>query len=177
MQGLRTDLLFYIHHLYPADFMLVMLVAFLFIVFLIFIIIMRDKGWMVGILFFFIIAGLPAIAISGEMLINQVARTRTVTLDSAKIYKFSNSLHVVFSLKNQSRNTFSYCKVLAKLYAKTDANASTWIKYKNMLQVLRRKSVVTKIPIKPKGTYNSKIIFKDFRIKIPYEIKLDSTCF
>lgn len=178
MQALREDLLFYLNNLYPADFMLIMLVAFLFIVFLIFMIIVRNSGILVSLILFFVVIGLPTVAICGEKLIDSVARKRFIIIDSKRLYPFSNTMHVVFTLQNQSKNTFEYCKVEAKLYKRSDANTSKIYKYKNMFYVLRRKSVVYHRPLAPNALLKGTIIFKDFNSSLnKYNIVTSSTCF
>lgn len=174
---LKQELLFLIHHIYPADYMLIMLIAFLFIVLLIFLILTMDSKFMSFLILLFIIIGLPTLGVFGEKVIDSVARKRFVLINSAKIFEFSNSLHVDFTLQNQSKRTFKYCKVMAKIYKNNDANTSKLMQIKNDLQVLRRKSVEIKRAIKPNGLVNASIIFKDFAIKVPYHINTSSTCF
>lgn len=176
-EELRADLLFLINNIYPADFMLVMLVFFLAIVLLIFLILARDSKFMVFLLLLFIVVGVPAVGIIGEIVIDKVARNRELSKDAANYYEFSKSLNIAFTLKNNSKNTFNFCKVAAKLYAKSDVNASKIIKFKNDIQVLRLKSISLKNELKPQKSVSSRIIFKNFDLKIPYEIRLSSICF
>lgn len=176
MQSLKESLLFYTKYLYLVDYMLILLVFFLFTFVLLLVVFLRDKP-LIGL---FIIA-IDIIAsffifIYGYDFIDNKVRTRQTNILNQRVINSTNSLSVDFNITNNSNKNFKICKVLAKIYKDPNSNENIIFQYKDKLMPIRQKSITLK-NLKKQATQIQRISFENFTMENNYTVKLKSECF
>lgn len=140
MGSLRETVLFYTSHLYLVDYMLILLVFFLFTCILLLCVFLRHRP----VIALFVIA-LDIIAcffiyIYGYKFIDGEVRSRQTALVDKKKVESLNALIVDFNITNTSKRNFKNCKVLAKIYKNPNSNDNILNRYKNRFIPYRQKS-------------------------------------
>ncbi|EAI3421901.1 DUF2393 domain-containing protein, partial [Campylobacter jejuni] len=117
MEKLREIVLFYTTHLYLVDYMLILLVFFLFTCVLLLCVFLRHRPIAALFIIAFDIIICFLVYIYGYKLIDNEVRTRKTAITDQKMIQSSNDLIVDFNITNNSKNNFKECKITAKIFA------------------------------------------------------------
>ncbi|MBM0636727.1 DUF2393 domain-containing protein [Campylobacter sp. VicNov18] len=176
MEKLREILLFYTTYLYLVDYMLILLVFFLFTCVLLLCVFLRHKPKIALFIIAFDIIICFLIYIYAYEFIDDKARSRKTTITDQKIIQSSNALIVDFSITNTSKNNFKECKITAKIFGDKMPNDSILEGYKKNFLPLRQKSQKIK-DLKKNTTQFQRISFENFNYENNYTLRLNSECF
>ncbi|EAH4690853.1 DUF2393 family protein, partial [Campylobacter jejuni] len=111
MEKLREIVLFYTTHLYLVDYMLILLVFFLFTCVLLLCVFLRHRPIAALFIIAFDIIICFLVYIYGYKLIDNEVRTRKIAITDQKMIQSSNDLIVDFNITNNSKNNFKECKI------------------------------------------------------------------
>lgn len=173
--GLRENLFFYLKHLYPVDFLFALLVAFIFICVLLFVAFLRNSPIIATLLILFNFIFCSCLAVYGYQFIDTKVRQRAVNIVNENFYGSSN-FALDFSISNDSKYNFKYCKVKAKIYDQADANASFITRLKNEYIPIRIKSKTINELLKGQSK-DQRINFENLSPESNFSVKLQSECF
>jgi len=90
-----------------------------------------------------------------------------------KQLQYVNSLLVNAKIKNRGLVTFNECDIKIKIIKKSN-NKIKAIKYR--LKPLKKYTYNKKVNLAPSSQVPIKIIIDDFKVKLPYELKITSQC-
>ncbi|TKX32521.1 DUF2393 family protein [Campylobacter aviculae] len=176
MEKIKEIVLFYATHLYLVDYMLILLVFFLFVCVTLLCVFLRHRP---VIALFIIAINLIlcfVIYIFGYKLIDYEVRNRKIAIIEQRIIKTSGDLIVDFNITNTSKNNFKECKITAKVFKSILPQDNIINKYKNQLIPFRIKSQKLK-DLKKNTTQFQRIAFENFDYDNNYTIGLSSECF
>lgn len=176
MEKIRELVLFYVKNLYLVDYMLILLVFFLFTCILLLCVFLRHRPFTALLIMALDIVACFMVFIYGYRFIDYEARKRESVVNSQRIIGSSGALVLDFDISNLSKHYFTNCKVTAKLYAQTDTNASFVDKYKNRFIPFRQKSVMVK-DLEQNSSKTQRITFENFNFEGNYSVRLKSECF
>lgn len=176
MEKLREIVLFYTTHLYLVDYMLILLVFFLFTCVLLLCVFLRHRPIAALFIIAFDIIICFLVYIYGYKLIDNEVRTRKTAITDQKMIQSSNDLIVDFNITNNSKNNFKECKITAKIFADKIPNDNIIEEYKKKFIPFRQKSKEIK-DLKKNATQFQRIAFENFNYENNYTIRLVSECF
>ncbi|XGQ69612.1 DUF2393 family protein [Campylobacter hepaticus] len=175
MEKLKEILLFYTTHLYLVDYMLILLVFFLFTCVLLLCVFLRHKPILALFIIAFNIITCFVVYTYGYKFIDHKVRSRQIAVMDEKIIQSSNALIVDFNITNTSKNNFQTCKITAKIFSNILANDDIIQKYKKQFIPFRQKSKEIK-DLKKNSTQLQRIAFENFD-DINHTVHLNSECF
>ena len=169
---MKAKILAFVDGLIALDYLLFGISFVLFILFIILGIVLRKKLLLSSffVLFSFLILLLgPSL---GYVKLHEYLFKNSVVLTSQKKLTFTQAVIVKGVLKNESKKSFSSCKITASLYAVTSN------KYKNYLKQLKpfQKMSIIEENILLGQTRKFKIIVSPFRYTRDYNVSLGADC-
>uniref|UniRef100_UPI0036732FE5 DUF2393 family protein n=1 Tax=Campylobacter coli TaxID=195 RepID=UPI0036732FE5 len=176
MEKLRQIVLFYTTHLYLVDYMLILLVFFLFTCILLLCVFLRRRPVVALFIIAINIVICFLVYIYGYKFIDQEVRSRKTVITDQKILRSLNALVINFNITNTSKNNFKKCKITAKIFADELSNDNILEKYKKKFLPLRQKSKSI-INLDKNTTQFQRISFENFNYDNNYTIRLNSECF
>lgn len=176
MEKLREIVLFYTTHLYLVDYMLILLVFFLFTCVLLLCVFLRHRPIVALFIIAFDIVICFLVYIYGYKLIDSEVRARKTAITEQKIIQSSNTLIVDFNITNTSKKNFKRCKITAKIFADKLPNDNIIEEYKKKFIPFRQKSREIQ-DLKKNTTQFQRISFENFNYENNYTTRLISECF
>lgn len=176
MEKLREIMLFYTTHLYLVDYMLILLVFFLFTCVLLLCVFLRHRPIVALFIIAFDIVICFLVYIYGYKLIDSEVRARKTAITDQKIIQSSNTLIVDFNITNASKKNFKICKITAKIFADKLPNDNIIEEYKKKFIPFRKKSREIQ-DLKKNATQFQRISFENFNYENNYTTRLISECF
>lgn len=176
MEKLKEIVYFYTTHLYLVDYMLILLVFFLFTCVLLLCVFLRHKPTIALFIIAFNMIICFLVYIYGHKLIDEEVRARKTAIIDQKIIQSSGALIVDFNISNNSKNNFKICKITAKIFKDKLANDNFIEEYKNKFIPFRQKSREI-LDLKKNTTQFQRISFENFTYENNYTIRLNSECF
>ncbi|HDZ5065146.1 TPA: DUF2393 domain-containing protein [Campylobacter jejuni] len=176
MEKLREIVLFYTTHLYLVDYMLILLVFFLFTCVLLLCVFLSHRPIVALFIIAFDIVICFLVYIYGYKLIDSEVRARKTAITDQKIIQSSNTLIVDFSITNASKKNFKICKITAKIFADKLPNDNIIEEYKKKFIPFRKKSREIQ-DLKKNTTQFQRIAFENFNYENNYTTRLISECF
>lgn len=174
-EQIRAKILFYIHHLYTADYIAFACAVVVLFLFLIFTILLRNKAFLALSTLILGFALSISLGIYGFKFIDTQLRARELTILNEQFLEASSSYVLDLSIKNLSNHDFTHCNISAKLFNK-DTNA-------NFIQKLRNKLVPLDIQNKnieslaANESKTQRLSFANFNQDSQTSIILNSECF
>ncbi|HDZ5035892.1 TPA: DUF2393 domain-containing protein [Campylobacter jejuni] len=176
MEKLREIVLFYTTHLYLVDYMLILLVFFLFTCVLLLCVFLRHRPIVALFIIAFDIVICFLVYIYGYKLIDSEVRARKTAITDQKIIQSSNTLIVDFNITNASKKNFKICKITAKIFADKLPNDNIIEEYKKKFIPFRKKGREIQ-DLKKNATQFQRISFENFNYENNYTTRLISECF
>lgn len=176
MEKLREIVLYYTTHLYLVDYMLILLVFFLFTCVLLLCVFLRHRPVIALFIIGVDIVLCFLVYVYGYKLIDKEARSRQTSIIEHKMIQSTQALMIDFNITNTSKHNFKECKVIAKIFTDALPDDGFLEKYKKKFLPLRQKSKDLK-ELKKNTSQFQRISFENFNYDNNYTIRLNSECF
>lgn len=176
MENLRQLVLFYVNHLYLVDYMLILLVFFLFTCVCLLCVFLRDKPVMALTIIAFNIILCFFVFLYGYKFIDYQVRSRHSAISGQRKIHNPQALIVDFNITNTSKHNFEICKVTAKIYKDKLPQDNLLTEIKDKFIPYRKKSKELK-NLNKNTTQFQRIAFENFTYENNYTIRMKSECF
>jgi len=175
LEDLKLRILDYAHHLTIYDYFAYSMVGVFFLFsFLIFIMIIKKRLGLGLLWLFFSIVTVLISPVAIKIYFDKTVKKIEIVDKSEKKLNFAKMLIVEGKIKSLAKIDFKKCRVFVKV-VKIDKN-----KYKNILNNLKPKrylSILLDRELKKGESLPFKAVFKDFKPKYEYKIKVDGECY
>ncbi|MCX2683083.1 DUF2393 family protein [Campylobacter sp. MIT 21-1685] len=176
MESLKKLVLFYINHLYLVDYMLILLVFFLFTCICFLCVFLRHRTIIALIIMALNIVLCFFVFLYGYKFIDYQVRSRHTTISEQKKMHNSQALIIDFTIANTSKHNFKTCKVTAKIYKDKLPQDTFLTEMKHRFIPYRVKSTVLK-DLNKSMTQFQRIAFDNFIYENNYTLRMKSECF
>jgi len=176
VESLKSFVLFYAHHLYLVDYVLILFVFFLFTSILLLCLFLRQYPFLALLIIAFDIVLCFFVYFYAYGFIDNQIRKREISVIEQRIIQSSGALVVNFELRNNSKRLFKDCKITAKIFKNPTSQESFLNFYKAKYLALRKKSIHLK-NVKKNSSQIQRIAFENFNVEGNYSLKMHSECF